>query len=169
SDTGLFDSGNVSSGGHFAVQFNTLGTYAYHCTIHPSITGEIDVRRVTLEPLPPAAVPVGKTVEFSGRTADPSRPVGIQRADGSTFTTVATATPASDGSWTTTLTAQATGDYRAVSGADTSETRRLLVSAWKVLVRPTRTGVDVTVAPSAPYSRFLVEVYLRERFGWWPA
>ena len=25
-----------------------------------------------------------------------------------------------------------------------------------------------TVAPSSPDARFLVEVYLRERFGWWP-
>jgi hypothetical protein len=24
------------------------------------------------------------------------------------------------------------------------------------------------VTPSAPYARFLVEVQLRERFGWWP-
>jgi plastocyanin len=168
SDTGLFDSGNVFGGGHFSMQFKTVGTYGYHCTIHPNITGEIDVRRVTLEPLPPAAVPAGKAVEFSGRTADPTQPVGIQRADGSAFKTVATATPAADGSWKATVKAEATGDYRAVSGADASETRRLRVSIWKVLVRPTRAGVDVTVAPSAPYARFLVEIYLRERFGWWP-
>ena len=24
------------------------------------------------------------------------------------------------------------------------------------------------VVPSAPYAPFLLEVYLRERFGWWP-
>jgi hypothetical protein len=64
--------------------------------------------------------------------------------------------------------ADANADYRAASGADVSETRRLLVENRRVLVRATREGVEVTVAPSAPYSRFLVEVYLRERFGWWP-
>ena len=169
SDTGLFDSGDVVGGGHFAFRFDTPGEYRYHCTIHPSITGEIDVRRVTLERLPPAAVPVGKGVEFSGRTADPTQPVGIQRrGDGGAFATVATATPALDGTWKTTLQAEATGDYRAVSGPDVSETRRLLVGVWKVFLHPTRAGVDVTVTPSAPYGRFLVEVYLRERFGWWP-
>jgi hypothetical protein len=26
----------------------------------------------------------------------------------------------------------------------------------------------VTVTPSSPYARILVETYLRERFGWWP-
>jgi hypothetical protein len=35
-------------------------------------------------------------------------------------------------------------------------------------VRPTRSGVHVTVSPSAPYARFLVETYTRERFGWYP-
>jgi plastocyanin len=169
SDSGVFDSGEVAGGGRFSQRFDAVGTYRYHCTIHPSITGEIDVRRVTLDPLPPGAVLVGKPVELSGRTADPGRVVGIQRLDGSSWTTVATATPAADGSWKTILAAESTGDYRAVSGDGVSQTRRLLVSVWKIAVRPSRAGVDVTVTPSAPYARFLVELYLRERFGWWPA
>jgi plastocyanin len=169
SDTGLFDSGQVPGGAHFELQFNGVGTYRYHCTIHPSITGEVDVRRVILGPLPTAAVPVGTPVEFSGRTADPTQPVSLQRRlDGSTFVTVATATPAADGSWSTTVSADVTADYRAAYASEVSQTRRLLVGVRRVLVRPTRTGVRVTVTPSAPYARFLVEVRLRERFGWWP-
>jgi plastocyanin len=168
SDTDLFDSGDVLGGGHFSFKFDVPGIYRYHCTIHPSITGEIDVRRVILDPLPPAALPVGKGVEFSGRTADAAKPVLVQRLNGSTWSTVATVTAAPDGDWKTTLTAQTPGDYRAASGSDASETRRLLVSVWKVHARPTRAGLNVTVSPSAPYARFLVEVYLRERFGWWP-
>ena len=31
-----------------------------------------------------------------------------------------------------------------------------------------RGGVSVSVTPSDPYASFLVEVYRRERFGWWP-
>jgi plastocyanin len=169
SDQGVFDSGEIPGGGSFAVGFETVGAYAYHCTIHPSITGEIDVRRVTLDALPPAALPVGKPVELTGRTADAGQPVEIQRLDGSTWSTVVTAQPSADGSWTATLKAESTGDYRAVSGVDASETRRLLVSVWKIIVKPTKVGVDVTVTPSAPYAIFLVELYLRERFGWWPA
>ena len=38
----------------------------------------------------------------------------------------------------------------------------------RVRIRATRSGVSFTITPSAPYSRVLVEVYLRERFGWWP-
>jgi plastocyanin len=168
SDTALFDSGEVGSGGHFQRRFDEVGTYAYHCVIHPSITGEIDVRRVTLDPLPPAAVPVGRAVELTGRTADPGRPVVIQRLVDGTWSAVSTATPLPDGGWKVTLKAEATGDYRAVSGSEVSETRRLRVSSWKVAVRPTKSGIDVTVTPGAPYAPYLVEERLRERFGWWP-
>jgi plastocyanin len=169
SDTGLFDSGNVEGGQHFSFQFDEVGTYLYHCIIHPSITGEIDVRRVTLGLLPTAVVKVGTPVEFDGRTADPKQPVVVQRRpNGGSFVTVATATPAPDGTWKTTLQAEATGDYRAMSGTDVSETRRLLVSSLHVVARPTRKGVTVLVTPSAPYTRFLVETLSRERFGWFP-
>lgn len=169
SDTTVFDSGQLAPGEHFAFRFDQVGTYEYHCTIHPSITGEVDVRRVILGLLPTAVVPVGTKVSVDGRTADTTQPVAVQRRpDGGSFATVATATPAPDGRWTTTIVAQATAEYRAVSGVDASQTRRLLVSSRHVIVRPTRTGVSVRVAPNAPYARFLVEVYLRERFGWWP-
>ena len=169
SDTGLFDSGQVESNDRFNFQFNAVGSYRYHCTIHPSITGEIDVRRVILGLFPTAVVKVGTPVDIDGRTADPKQPVVIQRKpDGGTFTTVATVSPAADGSWKTTVKAEVTGDYRAMSGTDVSQTRRLLVSSQHVIVRPTRTGVAVTVTPSAPYARFLVEIFSRERFGWFP-
>ena len=170
SDTGLFDSGDLGPGtGQFSFAFSQPGTYAYHCTIHPSIVGEVDVSRVILDTLPPAVVAVGSPVEFSGRTADAAQAVSIQRrVQGDTFTTVGTATPAPDGSWKTTLKADTTGDYRAVSGADLSQIRRLLVSGRKLRVQVTRTGLSVTTVPAAPYARFLVEEHLRSRFGWFP-
>jgi plastocyanin len=169
SDTGLFDSGNLAGGARFSLRFDTVGTYLYHCTIHPSIVGEVDVRRVTLGAVPTAAIPAGAKVELDGRTADPSTQVVVQRrVTGIAFRQVTSVTPAADGTWKAIVPADATADYRAASGADVSETRRLLVENRRVLVRATGEGVEVTVAPSAPYSRFLVEVYLRERFGWWP-
>ena len=103
-----------------------------------------------------------------GRTADPTarpRPASVV---GSSFTTIASATPAPNGTWKATIDAEATGDYRAVSGTGASESRRLLVGVRRVHVSATRSGVHVAVTPSAPYAPFLVEVHLRERFGWWP-
>jgi plastocyanin len=169
SDTGLFDSGHLGPGGRFDFTFNQPGIYLYHCTIHSSIVGEVDVRRVILGELPTAAVPVGDRVEFTGLTADSSKRIRIQqRLAGSRFTTIATVAPKANGTWRAEIPARATGDYRAAVGADVSEIRRMIVGVRKVEIRPTRTGVDVSVTPSKPYAPLLVEEYLRERFGWWP-
>ena len=169
SDTGLFDSGELPGDARFTFPFSSVGTYAYHCTIHPSIRGEVDVRRVILGSLPTAVLSVGTRVELTGRTADPTQPVYLQRSlDGSAFSTISSAAPAPDGTWRATVNAAETRYYRATSGTDVSQTRRLLVSTRRVHIRKTRQGVRVTVTPSAPFSRILVEAYLRERFGWWP-
>jgi len=168
SDDRLFDSGDVSPDSRFSLQFNTPGIYRYHCTIHAGIVGEVDVRKVILDGLPTAAVPVGTPVEFDGRTATPGQPVLVQRREGTSFRTVVRVKPGANGSWKARIEARTTTDFRAVSGSAASETRRLLVSERKVHVRPTSSGVAVSVTPAAPYAPYLVEVYLRERFGWWP-
>lgn len=168
-DDGLFDSGDVPGGANFSFTFSSIGTYRYHCTIHRGITGEIDVRRLTLGVLPTAAVPKGDPVEFDGVSAAAGKTISIQRrVEGGRFTTIGHARVGANGRWTATLSAQATGDYRAISGRDSSEARRLLVSDRHVAVRATRHGLDVTVTPSAPYAGLLVEEYIRDRFGWWP-
>lgn len=43
SDTGVFDSGDLSTGMSYNYTFNKTGTYPYHCSIHPSMTGTIVV------------------------------------------------------------------------------------------------------------------------------
>jgi plastocyanin len=168
SDDGLFDSGDVTGGDRFSFRFTTPGTYDYHCTIHAGIVGQIDVRKVILAGLPTAAVPAGTPVEFDGRTATPGQPVLVQQRTGGSFRTVARVKPAANGTWKTMIEARTTGDFRAASGSAASETRRLLVSDRKVHVRATRAGIAVSVTPAAPYAPYLVQVYLRERFGWWP-
>ncbi len=35
--TGLFDSGNINSGGTFSYTFDSTGTFQYYCKIHPDI------------------------------------------------------------------------------------------------------------------------------------
>lgn len=169
SDTGAFGADALLPGAVFAQRFDAPGAYAYHCTIHPEMTGEIDVRRVILDTLPTAVVAQGTSVEVTGRSADPSQPVQLQRSvGGGAFATVASAVPAADGSWQLAIVATASADYRAVLGADVSQTRRLLVSVRRVLLRKTRRGVAVTVTPSVPYAQVMLQADLHERFGWWP-
>ena len=40
---GTFDSGNLDPGESFSFTFDTPGTYAYSCSIHPNMTGTITV------------------------------------------------------------------------------------------------------------------------------
>ena len=47
SDTGLFNSGNLTNGMSYNYTFNQTGTYPYYCTIHPSMTGTIVVSNAT--------------------------------------------------------------------------------------------------------------------------
>jgi plastocyanin len=170
SDTGVFASGDLFGGDRFSWTFGGVAAYPYHCTVHPGMIGEVDVRRVTLGPLPTAVIPAGTRVDLTGRTADPSQPVRIERSDNEThFATIATATPATTGEWNTSIHAGTTGYYRAASGSELSETRRVLVSDRRVTVRATHAGIKVTVTPSDPYARIVLQRFLHERFGWWPA
>jgi plastocyanin len=42
-DDGAFDSGNIDGGGTFEFTFTEAGTFAFHCNVHPSMTGTITV------------------------------------------------------------------------------------------------------------------------------
>lgn len=163
-----FDSGDLFGGQKFARTFDAPGTYAYHCTVHNGMTGEIDVSVVTLGPLPTAPIPAGETVVFEGRTGDPRLPVRVERSVGGAFEPVATAVTADDGTWSVRVTPPATGDYRAASAAGASRARRLLVSDRRILVRATPRGIAVAVRPALPYGRIVLQRERRERFGWWP-
>jgi plastocyanin len=44
SDSGAWDSGNISSGSVFSFIFTSTGTFHYHCTYHPMMTGTIIVQ-----------------------------------------------------------------------------------------------------------------------------
>lgn len=167
-DDGSYDSGDLYSGDRFSQRFVSPGAYTYHCSVHPGMTGEVDVRRLILDPAPDAPVAPGDRVTFSGRSADGAAPVSLQSDSGSGFVTVASATPASDGSWSASVPVSTAADFRAVSGADVSETRRVLVADRHVLVRATSRGLVATVTPPDPGASILVEELLRERFGWWP-
>ncbi len=43
-DNGEFDSGNLNTDQTFSQTFDTAGTFAYHCNIHPNMTGSIVVQ-----------------------------------------------------------------------------------------------------------------------------
>jgi plastocyanin len=166
-DDDTFDSGDIDAGDRYERTFDATGAYAYHCRIHPGMEGEVDVRRVILGALPIGLVEAGKHFDVDGRTADPSSPVTIERDSGDGFEPVVAVTPDTDGTWHADLVAERTAEYRARVGSDFSQTRRLLVSDKQVIVRARRGRVSVRVVPANPYRRVVLELRLRERFGWW--
>ena len=44
SDSGDWDTGNIPPGGSKSVTFSTAGSFNYHCTVHPMMTGKIVVQ-----------------------------------------------------------------------------------------------------------------------------
>lgn len=43
-DGGAFDSGRMNQNGTFSFTFNQKGTFTYHCSIHPTMTGTVVVQ-----------------------------------------------------------------------------------------------------------------------------
>ena len=168
-DYGAFDSGDVPVGHRFTWTPTAPGTYTYHCAIHAGMVGVVNVRLVTLGPLPTGPVAAGQPVHLQGRTADPAASVTIERDTGDGFEPVATVTPQADGTWQEDVAATATAHYRATVAGGVSETRRVLVVDRQVHVRLVNGYLLVRVVPRAPHARVALDLYLRDRFGWWPA
>ncbi len=59
-DDASFDSGDLLEGAQFTWSFTAPGMYMYHCAIHRGMVGEVDVRLVTLDPVPSGAVAAGR-------------------------------------------------------------------------------------------------------------
>lgn len=167
-DGGQFDSGDLPDGRQFRVTLTATGTYDYHCNYHRGMTGELDVRRVTLEPLAAGPLLPGSSIMLAGRTADPGASVRLEQDAGGGFKTIGTASPGPDGRWAARVKATATAGLRAAVGPEVSQTRRVVVMRRTVRVRATSHRVSVTVVPALPHGRVSLQLFLRERFGWWP-
>ena len=73
---GSFDTGTISGGASASVTFDTAGTYAYACTIHPTMTGTVVVEAAAPAPTDaptaaPTAAPDGPAVTPAATDTDP--------------------------------------------------------------------------------------------------
>lgn len=74
SNTGVWDTGSIGSGQTSrAITFNTPGTFAYHCSFHPGMTGSVVVSAASVSPAP-TSPPVRRLAPGGG---GPVLPVGI--------------------------------------------------------------------------------------------
>jgi plastocyanin len=167
---GSFASGTIAPGGHFQHMFDSTGDFAYYCSLHPYIRGTVEVRRLLLtRPMEPAAS--GREYPLEGRSSlAPDTPVSIEfdPGDGSGWRAIADTKVGADGHFTAPLTPTTSGSYRAVSGDDASPSVDLIVLNRSVTASARRNTVTATVAPASPGATVVLQLHLKERFGWWP-
>jgi plastocyanin len=171
-DDGSFDSERVAIGGTYARGFDAAGTYLYHCRLHPTMRGEVDVHTLLLDAQPESAAP-GRSYPLPGRAALPAgTEVSIEGDSGSGFERVGSATVGVDGGFSGTVTPAASTTYRAVHGGEASPPVELLVLGRHVRARAARHGravvVSAAVTPASHGQIAVLQLRLRERFGWWP-
>ena len=169
---GSFASDRLSSGSVFTHTFERAGSVAYYCSLHPFMTGEVDAHNLLLRG-PSRAVVKGSSVALTGRAIQGPRSATIERDVGSGFTAVGTVLIGDDGSFGTTMSADRTAVYRASAGAFLSPRLRVAVIEHAVLrltaFRARRGAtLKVRVRPAYPGTVVVLQLRLRERFGWWP-
>lgn len=159
-----FDSGTLNNGDHYHRTFTTVGAVPYYCRLHAGITGEVDVHDVVLDPQRrPAAR--GRAFPLTGRAAPDVGEVVVTGDDGSSTT----ATVADDGTFTAAVTPRTTTTYRAADS--TPITLRVLdrTVTTHVTARPgQRWSVTAVVSPATPGATVVLQLRLKDRFGWWP-
>lgn len=159
-EDGSFDSGSLVTGDEYRRTFAATGEVPYYCRLHAGITGSVTVREVILEaPEEPAAG--GRPYPLAGRAAAGVGEVVVAGDDGSRVA----ADPGEDGSFVATVTPATTTTYRAGDSAPVT----LVVRDRTVVAR--RTGpldVEAEVVPASPGATVVLQVWRRERFGWWP-
>lgn len=172
-DSGAFDSGRLSVGGSFMQRLDAPGAITYHCTLHPSMVGEVDVYDLLLAG-PAAPAGPNRPYPISGRSAlGAGTPVTIEADTGTGFAKVATASVGADGTFAVSVVPTTTSAFRAVAGEVVSPPVQLIVLDHSIKVsarrlKGHRLQVGATVTPAAPGSKVVLRLHLKDRFGWWP-
>lgn len=172
-DDDSFDSGRLSSSQTFMHRFTAAGEAPYHCRLHPLIAGVVGVHDLLLDTPGQAAAP-GRPYPLTGRSAlATGTAVTIEADGGAGFAPAGTATVGADGRFAASITPSATATYRAVAGTATSRPVQLLVldTAIALTVRRAARGrarLQARVTPAARGGRVVLQLFLPERFGWWP-
>jgi plastocyanin len=171
-DDGSWSSARILANDTYGRRFDDAGPVPYYCKLHPFMRGIVNVRRILLDaPTEPGAP--GRAYALHGRTALPAgSPVTIQADAGAGFQPAAETTVDADGTFATDVVPQTSASYRAVSGSETSRAAQLLVLdrtlAASGRTRGGKVTVSATVAPASPGATVVLQLRLKERFGWWP-
>lgn len=181
-ETEGFNSGRIEPRGAANHPFPVAGVYPYICTIHDGMTGRLGVHPLLLSG-PAKRARRGTSFALHVRAPENAGVVRIEADSGAGFVPVAVAGPAvgggreghdEPGSVHANITAEQTATYRAAFSGGVSQQLRVEVTDAPDLsarVRKARRGralVRVAADPATPGARVVLQLKLRERFGWWP-
>ncbi|HYM57852.1 MAG TPA: cupredoxin family copper-binding protein [Solirubrobacteraceae bacterium] len=167
---GSFESGNLGPGGRFSFTFQQPGRVPYRCTIHPFMSGSLDVFAFALRG-PASPVAVRRRAVLRGIAPGGVRTVTIEqrRPDGS-FVAVASAPVGADGAFRATVVPAGPAVYRAVAGGDPSLPLAVPVSArLRTTARRLRGGrvaLRTLARPAQAGAPAALQLYSRERYRW---
>ena len=159
-DGDAFSSGYLPPGGAFTFTFAKQGRFAFHCTIHKFMRGEVDVFGLVLSG-PEGPVASGARVVFAGLAPPGTQSVTLRGAPTGDRVVRARA----DGSFVAGVDTVVPGSFRAVAG-------RLVSPAVRVQVRPlvhavrAGDGIHARATPPRPGATAVLQTYDRDHFTW---
>jgi plastocyanin len=170
---GVFDSGPLGRFASWSQLIDTPGPYPFLCTLHPFMTGNLDVVGATLAASSEDAL-AGESLTLTGRAAAGTGHVTVERSvAGGAWTAVAGAgaAPAADGTFTVVVEAVAGASYRVITPAGASQVVTPRITAHidlhiAVARRGARNVVRVHAMPAAPGLTATLELYARWHFRW---
>jgi len=163
-DSDAFDSGHLRSGQEFSRTFTSTGTFAYHCSIHRSMRGEVRVYAVVLRGPDRPLLP-GFAARLEGQAPAGSTEVVLERVTRGARVEIRRAAVGADGEFAFALRSAEPGSYRVRAGEAFSPLVRVPVRPHVSLKRAGR-FLLVLARPVRPGSRVVLQVYDRERFDW---
>jgi plastocyanin len=167
---GSFDSGTMGRGAKFSLTFAHSGRVPYRCTLHPFMSGSIDVFAFALRG-PASPVAVRRRAYLRGLAPGGTRTVTIeQRLPDGSFAAIASAPVASNGAFRAVVVPARPTVYRAVADGDPSLPLALPVSArLRTTARRLRGGrvaLRTHASPAQAGAPAALQLYSRERFRW---
>jgi plastocyanin len=177
-----YNSGRIAPRAAANHVFASTGSFPYVCTIHDGMTGEIDVHPLLLSG-PKRPVRRGASVALHVRAPEGTPAVTIEADSGAGYLPVAVAGlpeggghegHVEPGTLHANVVASESATYRAVSAAGQSPELRVEVSDGATLSVSAKRGpaagvlINVKASPASPGANVVLQLKLRERFGWWP-
>jgi len=163
-DDGSYDSGSLNNTDSYEHTYGAPGTYGYYCRLHAGIVGEIDVHDAVID-APSTPGSPNRAYPLHGEVAAGIHTLTVEGDDGSSTP----ATVADDGTWSATVVPRTTTTYHALDSAPVTVLvlDRKVTTHTRALSRH-RYAVSVSVTPASPGATVVLQLNLRERFGWWP-